>query len=57
MAKANDLTSGYTLPFEQPVIELEKQISVLEQRDPDEYAEENLLQPDGHGSSATADTQ
>jgi len=31
MAKAND-TAGYTLPFEQPVVELEKQIALIEAR-------------------------
>ena len=41
MAKANETATTYTLPFEQPVIELEKQIAVIEQRaDAANYAEE-----------------
>jgi acetyl-CoA carboxylase carboxyl transferase subunit alpha len=41
MARANEHATGYALPFEQPVIELEKQIAVLEKRDnADDYAEE-----------------
>ncbi|MHC4218511.1 MAG: acetyl-CoA carboxylase carboxyltransferase subunit alpha [Planctomycetota bacterium] len=41
MAKSNDVSGGYTLPFERPVIELEKQIAVLERReDAAQYAEE-----------------
>ena len=41
MAKSNDVSGGYTLPFERPVIELEKQIAVLERReDAENYAEE-----------------
>ena len=32
MAKYTENTGGYTLPFEQPVIEIEKQIAVLEER-------------------------
>ncbi|MHC4416443.1 MAG: acetyl-CoA carboxylase carboxyltransferase subunit alpha [Planctomycetota bacterium] len=41
MAKSNEPGSGYTLAFEQPVIELEKQIAVLERRDnAADYAEE-----------------
>jgi acetyl-CoA carboxylase carboxyl transferase subunit alpha len=40
MARSND-QSGYTLPFERPVIELEKQIAVLERReDAENYADE-----------------
>jgi acetyl-CoA carboxylase carboxyl transferase subunit alpha len=40
MAKSND-QSGYILPFERPVVELDKQISVLEQRDnAADYADE-----------------
>ena len=33
MAKTNEHAGGYTLPFEQPVIELEKQIEVLATRE------------------------
>jgi acetyl-CoA carboxylase carboxyl transferase subunit alpha len=41
MAKSNDVSGGYTLPFERPVIELEKQIAILERReDAESYAEE-----------------
>ena len=41
MARTSSYTGSYTLPFEQPVIELEKQIAVLEQRDDAEsFAEE-----------------
>jgi acetyl-CoA carboxylase carboxyl transferase subunit alpha len=41
MAKASGYTGTYTLPFEQPVIELEKQIALLEQHPKaDGYAEE-----------------
>ena len=41
MAKSNEHATGYTLPFEQPVIELEKQIAALERRDnADDFAEE-----------------
>ncbi len=39
MAKSIE-SSGYSLPFEQPVIELEKQIAVLERTNADGYAEE-----------------
>ncbi len=41
MAKANGYSGSYTLTFEQPAIELEKQIAALEARDDaDAYAEE-----------------
>ncbi len=41
MAKTNGYTGSYTLPFEQPVTELEKQIAALEAReDAAAYAEE-----------------
>jgi acetyl-CoA carboxylase carboxyl transferase subunit alpha len=41
MAKSNDQSGSYTLPFERPVIELEKQIAVLEDReDAESYADE-----------------
>lgn len=41
MAKTNGYTGSYTLPFEQPVIELEKQIDALEARDDAaDYADE-----------------
>jgi acetyl-CoA carboxylase carboxyl transferase subunit alpha len=41
MARAAAYTGTYTLPFEQPVIELEKQIAALERRpDADVYAQE-----------------
>lgn len=41
MAKANGYTGSYTLAFEQPVIDLEKQIAALEQRpDAASYADE-----------------
>ena len=41
MARANEQTGGYTLPFEQPVIEIEKQIAILGGRDnAADYAEE-----------------
>jgi acetyl-CoA carboxylase carboxyl transferase subunit alpha len=41
MAKSNDQGGSYTLPFERPVIELEKQIAVLERReDAEAYADE-----------------
>jgi len=41
MAEGNGYTGSYTLPFEQPVIELEKQIAVLKLRaDADQYADE-----------------
>jgi len=41
MAEGNGYTGSYTLPFEQPVIELEKQIAALKQRaDADQYADE-----------------
>ena len=41
MAKTNGYTGSYTLTFEQPVIELEKQIAALESReDAASYAEE-----------------
>ncbi len=33
MAKTNGYTGSYTLPFEQPVIELEKQIAALQERE------------------------
>ncbi len=39
MAKSIE-SSGYSLPFEQPVIELEKQIAVLERTNADGYADE-----------------
>ena len=35
MAKASRYGSTYTLAFEQPVIELDKQIQVLKDRDKD----------------------
>ena len=41
MARANDTAGGYTLPFEQPVAELEKQITLIEARtDASAFAEE-----------------
>lgn len=41
MAKANGYTGSYTLAFEQPAIELEKQIAALEERaDADQYVDE-----------------
>ncbi len=41
LAKTNEHAGGYTLPFEMPVIELEKQIALLEQREnAADYAEE-----------------
>ncbi|HRP61816.1 MAG TPA: acetyl-CoA carboxylase carboxyltransferase subunit alpha [Phycisphaerales bacterium] len=41
MAKANGYTGSYTLAFEQPVIDLEKQITALEERpDAASYADE-----------------
>ncbi len=41
MVKPNGHTASYTLPFEQPVIELEKQIALLEDRDDSrDFAEE-----------------
>ena len=41
MAKTNGYTGSYTLPFEQPVIDLEKQITALQEReDAASYAEE-----------------
>jgi acetyl-CoA carboxylase carboxyl transferase subunit alpha len=41
MAKANGYSGTYSLPFEQPVIELEKQIAVIEERpNAAEFAEE-----------------
>ena len=41
MAKSNEHATGYTLPSEQPVIELEKQIAALERRDnADDFAQE-----------------
>jgi acetyl-CoA carboxylase carboxyl transferase subunit alpha len=33
MARTAEFATGYTLPFEQPVLELEKQIALLEKRD------------------------
>ncbi len=33
MARPNDTAGGYTLPFEQPVVELEKQIALIEARE------------------------
>jgi len=41
MARPNDNSGGYTLPFEQPVVELEKQIALIEARaDASAFAEE-----------------
>ena len=41
MAKSTEYGSTYTLPFEQPIVELQKQITIFEQKpDADEYAEE-----------------
>ena len=41
MAKSTEYGSTYTLPFEKPIVELQKQITVFEQKpDVDEYAEE-----------------
>ncbi|MCA9291238.1 MAG: acetyl-CoA carboxylase carboxyltransferase subunit alpha [Phycisphaerales bacterium] len=41
MAKTSEYTGSYTLPFEQPVTELERQIDALQQRgDADRYADE-----------------
>ncbi len=41
MAKTRAYTGSYTLPFEQPAVELEKQIAALQAReDADKYAEE-----------------
>ncbi len=41
MARSNDTAAGYTLPFEQPVAELEKQIALIEARaDASAFADE-----------------
>ena len=41
MAKTSAYTGSYTLPFEQPAVDLEKQIAALQAReDADKYAEE-----------------
>jgi acetyl-CoA carboxylase carboxyl transferase subunit alpha len=41
MARSESFSTTYSLPFEQPVVELEKQIQILEQRpDRDTYGEE-----------------
>jgi acetyl-CoA carboxylase carboxyl transferase subunit alpha len=41
MARANDTSAGYTLPFEQPVVELEKQIALIGDRpDASAFADE-----------------
>ncbi len=41
MVRASEHVGGYSLPFEQPVIELERQIAALERRpDAEEFADD-----------------